>query len=389
MRKGNDQEQTLNPGSTSATFEKGGEDMSIGDKLSVVQASKYYKKFKAVDNVSLTVNPGEFVTILGPSGSGKTSLLKLIAGFEQLNDGAILLNNKEITNQKAYERNFGMLFQNYALFPHMTVFENIVYPLKLRKISKSECKQRVESILKLVQLEQFASRYPKQLSGGQQQRVALARAIVYNPPVLLLDEPLGALDKHLRQKMQLEIKHIQQKTGITTISVTHDQEEALTMSDMICVMNHGRIEQIDTPENLYKKPKSRFVAEFIGEINLIEGVVADIVSDCAKIRIWGQQVASVQAKELEGDYRDKPMLIALRPENIQIIQEGGSFENTLRARIIETVYLGDAIKAKVQTESGQEMIVKVPAFMADSIPSGREVSLGWNSNDACLIAEGA
>ncbi|KIH48245.1 ABC transporter, ATP-binding protein, partial [Ancylostoma duodenale] len=199
--------------------------------LQIKDATKFYKKMKAVDGIDLEVKKGEFVTILGPSGSGKTSLLKLIAGFEELSNGSIYLNHQDITRKKPYEREIGMLFQNYALFPHMTIEDNIAYPLRLRKVGKQEIRDRVQSILDLVHLSEFGGRFPSQLSGGQQQRVALARAIVFNPPLLLLDEPLGALDKNLRERMQMEIKHIQEKIGITTISVTHDQEEALTMSD--------------------------------------------------------------------------------------------------------------------------------------------------------------
>lgn len=359
--------------------------MALGDSLSVVNATKYYKKFKAVDSISFTVNKGEFLTILGPSGSGKTSLLKLIAGFEELNSGSILLNNQDITLKKAYEREIGMLFQNYALFPHMTVYENVSYPLRLRKVSKDEIKKRMQDILKLVYLEDYSSRYPKQLSGGQQQRVALARAIIFNPPLLLLDEPLGALDKNLRQQMQLEIKHIQKKVGITTISVTHDQEEALTMSDRVCVMNHGRIEQIDTPENLYKKPKNRFVAEFIGEINLIKGELVGTDSGTVKVKTFDQHIATIELENASQNMLNKSALIVLRPENIQIAKEESHFQNTMKVKVLEIVYIGEAIKVKTQTITGQEITVKVPARLSDSVSCGREVLLGWDSKDASLI----
>ncbi|MGG1662165.1 ABC transporter ATP-binding protein [Brevibacillus sp. NRS-1366] len=363
--------------------------MSIGDSLSVVNATKYYKKYKAVDSVNLSVNKSEFLTILGPSGSGKTSLLKLIAGFEELSSGSILLNTQDITLKKAYERNIGMLFQNYALFPHMTVFENVCYPLRIRKVPKDEVKKRVEEMLRLVHLEHFGERYPKQLSGGQQQRVALARAIVFNPPLLLLDEPLGALDKNLRQKMQIEIKHIQEKVGITTISVTHDQEEALTMSDRICVMNRGRIEQVDTPENLYKRPKNRFVAEFIGEINLIKGNVVGIEASKAKLKTLDSQMVTVEVENHQKDMKNTPMLLAVRPENIQIARDESEFQNTLKARVFETVYVGEAVKAKTQTITGQEITVKIPSAISDGISCGKEVLLGWNDKDASLIADEA
>ncbi|MEX2460612.1 MAG: ABC transporter ATP-binding protein [Paenibacillaceae bacterium] len=361
--------------------------MAFGDSLSVVNATKNYKKFIAVDNISLSVNKGEFLTILGPSGSGKTTLLKLIAGFEELTSGTILLNNNDITLKKAYEREIGMLFQNYALFPHMTVTENIAYPLRLRKIKKDEVYKKVEAILKLVHLEECGSRYPKHLSGGQQQRVALARAIVFNPPLLLLDEPLGALDKNLRQKMQMEIKHIQEKIGITTISVTHDQEEALTMSDRICVMNRGRIEQVDTPENIYRKPRNRFVAEFIGEINLIKGNIEGTEAENAKIKILDKQVVTVWTGDAFTVHKNQSILIAIRPENIRIAREKSQFQNAICAKIVETIYVGEAIIAKTKTITGQEVMVKIPANMYDSIYAEGEIWLGWSSRDAVLIPE--
>ncbi|WP_284037037.1 ABC transporter ATP-binding protein [Neobacillus sp. 114] len=362
--------------------------MVIGNSLSIVNATKYYKKFKAVDDVNLTVNQGEFLTILGPSGSGKTSLLKLIAGFEQLSNGSIVLNDVDISKKKPYEREIGMLFQNYALFPHMTVFDNIAYPLRLRKFPKEVIKQKVETILKLIHLEQFGSRYPEQLSGGQQQRVALARAIVFNPPLLLLDEPLGALDKQLRKQMQLEIKHIQKQVGITTVSVTHDQEEALTMSDKICVMNNGKVEQIDTPENIYKHPKNRFVAEFIGEINLIKGNVVNVSEENVKVKVHDSFIADVERiKDFGIEVKNQSMLIALRPENIQIARDLSQFQNTIQAKIIETIYVGEAVNIKTVTETGEEITAKIPAHMSDLSGSGRDILLGWNSKDACLIQD--
>lgn len=357
------------------------------DYLEIASVTKHYKKFKAVDNVSLTVNKGEFLTILGPSGSGKTSLLKLIAGFEEPSSGSIRLDNQDITSKKAYERNIGMLFQNYALFPHMTVFENIAYPLRLRKLPKQELQQKVQDVLKVVHLQEYASRYPKQLSGGQQQRVALARAIVFNPPLLLLDEPLGALDKHLRQQMQLEIKHIQINLGITAISVTHDQEEALTMSDRVCVMNHGGIEQVDTPQNLYMFPKNRFIAEFIGEINLLKGRLVGSEPGYVKIQLLNGRVITVKADGVGDQWKHKPLLVALRPENLQLASEIGQFPNRIEGKVVEVIYLGDAIKVKVATEAAEEITVKIPSILSHSIMIGKEIRFGWNVADATLIPD--
>ena len=364
---------------------KGSYDMILGDSLSVANVTKYYKKFKAIDGVNLTVNKGEFLTILGPSGSGKTTLLKLIAGFEKLSEGSILLNNQDITKKKPYERAIGMLFQNYALFPHMTVSDNIAYPLRIRKFPKDEIKERVRNVMKLVHLEEYGSRYPEQLSGGQQQRVALARAIIFNPPLLLLDEPHGALDKNLRKQMQLEIMQIQKKVGITTISVTHDQEEALIMSDRICVMNNGRIEQVDSPEKIYKQPKNRFVAEFIGEINLIQGEGIGITGEIAKVKIKNDLTVDIRIEDSQTEIKGKSMLIAIRPENIQIIQEHSDFQNTLRAKVLDTIYVGDSVIVKTKAITGEVIMVKIPAYMSEIGFSNQDVLLGWNSKDACLI----
>lgn len=357
--------------------------MAKGMDLSISNATKFYGSFKAVDNVNLDVRKGEFLTILGPSGSGKTSLLKLIAGFEELTSGSIQLNDQDITRKKPYERDIGMVFQNYALFPHMTIAENVAYPLKLRGVPKQEVKERVHNILELVHLAHLMDRYPKQLSGGQQQRVAIARAIVFNPPLLLLDEPLGALDKNLRERMQLEIKHIQQQVGITTISVTHDQAEALTMSDRICVMNHGRIEQVSSPEEIYQFPQNRFVAEFIGEINLLGGEVTGVEQDSSIVRLMGDSAVSVRAKGAK--VQQEQVYIALRPENIHVTQEAGQYENALSVAVEEKIYLGDCIKLKTKTTFEQELTVRVPVGYAHSLQPGETITLGWNHGEAITI----
>nr|WP_254905226.1 ABC transporter ATP-binding protein [Clostridium tyrobutyricum] len=277
-----------------------------------------------------------------------------------------------------------MLFQNYALFPHMTIFDNIAYPLKIRKLSKDQIRQKVMAMLEMVDLEGVENRYPKQLSGGQQQRVALARAIVFNPPLLLLDEPLGALDKNLRQKMQLEIKHIQQKVGITTISVTHDQEEALTMSDKVCIMNKGKLEQIDTPENIYQKPKSRFVAEFIGEINLIRGKILETEGKVAIIEIFNKQIVKAEMDEPDQFVQGKAVSIALRPENIYVTKDKPKYDNNISAIIKEVIFVGDALKVKVINKKQEEMMIKVkPSYKELTI--GKEIILNWDIGKCSLI----
>ncbi|RNB90672.1 ABC transporter ATP-binding protein [Brevibacillus fluminis] len=352
--------------------------------LAITDATKWYKKFKAVDKINLEVKKGEFLTILGPSGSGKTSLLKLIAGFEEVSAGSIYLNHQDITGKKPYERDIGMLFQNYALFPHMTIADNIAYPLRLRKVNKQEIRERVQKILDLVHLSEYGNRFPAQLSGGQQQRVALARAIVFNPPLLLLDEPLGALDKNLREKMQLEIKHIQEKIGITTISVTHDQEEALTMSDRVCVMNKGRIEQIATPQQLYQRPVNKFVAEFIGEINLLAGEVVGNEEGQLAIRLFADAGITLHSNH-DGGFSEREAYVAIRPENIQLASDRGAFKNTMEAKVCETIYVGDACKVKTRTACGHEMTVKIPARLSGSCKAGDEILLGWNLSESTVI----
>jgi putative spermidine/putrescine transport system ATP-binding protein len=361
----------------------------IGATMSIKEVTKFYKNhFKAVDQVSLDINKGEFLTILGPSGSGKTSLLKLIAGFEPLSEGSIMLDGEDISKKEPYLRNIGMLFQNYALFPHMTVFENIAYPLKLRKLNKVDVKAKVSEILNLVQLTEFADRYPKQLSGGQQQRVALARAIVFNPPLLLLDEPLGALDKKLRQNMQIEIKRIQEAVGITTISVTHDQEEALTMSDRICVMNQGRIMQVDTPEGLYRRPKNEFVAEFIGEINLLEGVVTEIKNHQAKVKLKNELFSTVDVREdLEQSLDHNYVKLAVRPEEVRISPEKGTFDTEFIVKVKELIYVGEAVKVTASSPFDKDVSVKIPSFQKSNIRIGSQLRVGWNHSSATVVLD--
>ncbi|MFD0616178.1 ABC transporter ATP-binding protein [Paenibacillus sp. GCM10027629] len=353
--------------------------------LEIISAQKNYKNFKAVDNVHLSINKGEFVTILGPSGSGKTTLLKLIAGFESLNNGAILLDGQEITKKKAYDRNIGMVFQNYALFPHMTIFDNIAYPLQLRKVPKPEIKEQVYKALQMVRLEGFDSRFPSQLSGGQQQRVALARAIVFNPPLLLLDEPLGALDKNLRQQMQFEIKHIQEKLGITTVNVTHDQEEALTMSDRICVMNHGRVEQMDTPERLYNCPQSKFVSSFIGEINWFHGEFIHSESGLSIVKLLNGQVVRMKAEHTLAE--NSGVLIAIRPENIHVVHEGSAYTHKYHVKVMEKTYIGDSFRVEAMTDTNERISIKLPYAATKEMAVGDQLEVGWNTADASLIPD--
>ncbi|MEN9213116.1 MAG: ABC transporter ATP-binding protein [Thermostichus sp. DG02_5_bins_236] len=336
--------------------------------IRMVQVSRNFSGIQAVDGVNLQVQQGEFFTLLGPSGSGKTTCLRMIAGFERPDQGQIELNGQDVSGLPPHQRQVNTVFQDYALFPHMTVAENIGYSLMIRGVPVKERQKRVREALDLVQLPQMGSRKPGQLSGGQRQRVALARALVGQPQVLLLDEPLGALDLKLRQQMQFELKALQHRLGLTFLYVTHDQEEALTMSDRIAIFNQGRIEQLGSPAELYERPATRFVASFIGQTNLIEGSLAE-------------------------RYMGEAALFALRPEHIQIGLPGDGIPNGhchLTGRICDTAYLGVSIRYQVCV-SGSE--AKLLALQPNSgihsrrLPEGTEVTLSWQPERMHRITE--
>ena len=366
--------------------------MGIGQELSVVNVTKYYGTFKALEDIRLICRPGEFVSILGSSGSGKTTLLKVIAGFERCSDGKILLNGTDVAAVPCFKRNIGMLFQNYALFPHLTVAQNIAYPLKLRKVPKAEISSRVSKMIAMIKLTGLEDRFPRQLSGGQQQRVALARAIVYNPPLLLLDEPLGALDKNLRHDMQFEIKRITPELGMTTISVTHDQEEAFSMSDKICIISAGRVQQFDTPEHIYEKPANRFVAEFMGTTNIVPLKNAVYEKDGGQCRISGDseltggkcqlQVASDGIRESE-----KEPFFALRPEAIHLLTEGmQSKGNIFEAEITENIYLGQYVKCKAKAGT---LVLNITLDVGEfrQLEGKRRVRFTFDPTDTAILYE--
>jgi len=351
-----------------------------------VRIENLVKKFGdtvAVNDVSLDIEHGEFLTLLGPSGSGKTTILMMIAGFQIPSSGKIFIENDMVISKPSYKRNIGMVFQNYALFPHMTVYENIAFPLRMRKLKNEEISKSVENILNIIKLAGLSSRYPRQLSGGQQQRVALARALVYNPPVLLMDEPLGALDKKLREHMQLEVKHIQKSLGLTVIYVTHDQAEALTMSDRIAVLNQGRIEQVGSSGDLYEKPRNRFVADFIGETNVIDTELAGekdgrlelVTSNGLKI------LASNRLSLL-----DRKVTVAIRPERINFVKSRHEVLNTYGGVIEEVIYLGDTIKYKVWIENQVSLYVTEPNDLGSRrYKEGEPVLIGWKDEDMNLL----
>ncbi len=329
--------------------------------LTVHHLTKLFGDFVAVDGISLTIEHGEFLTLLGPSGSGKTTTLNMVAGFEVPTSGEILLQDRDITTVAPYNRDIGMVFQNYALFPHMTVSDNIAFPLKMRKTPSREIRSRVGEVLELVKLPGFEKRYPSQLSGGQQQRVALARAIVFRPTILLMDEPLGALDKKLRDHMRLEIKHLQESLNITVVYVTHDQEEALTMSDRIAIMNEGRIIQLDTPMELYEFPQKLFVADFIGESNFLYGKVIQVDGERATVET--QEGLSILSQMRAGLAAGQEVSVAVRPEKIQLLPVGaevpGEIVNRFPGRIEEMVYIGDSSVYRVSLAPNVAIDVKV------------------------------
>ncbi len=327
-----------------------------------------------VRDLNLDIRRGEFLTLLGPSGSGKTTCLMMLAGFETPTGGEIRLDNQIINRVPPYKRNIGMVFQNYALFPHMTVAENLRFPLQVRKLPAADVDARVRRALGMVQLENFAARYPQQLSGGQQQRIALARALVFDPQLVLMDEPLGALDKNLRERMQLEIKHIQRTLGITVVFVTHDQSEALTMSDRIAVFNHGVIQQIDSPETLYEYPANSFVANFIGENNALNGTVLAIEGDECDVRLDCGTMLRARAGNVGAGGRT---LLSVRPERVVLNGQAAECANCLDATVRELIYLGDQIRVRVDLADSHEFTIKAPISQLDrSLQCGDVIRVG-------------
>jgi spermidine/putrescine ABC transporter ATP-binding subunit len=366
---------------TVKTMPASGPEAGLGARLQLIELTKVYGDVVAADRVTLDIAPGEFITLLGPSGSGKTTTLMMVAGFVIPTSGQILVNGEDIAFRPPHKRNIGMVFQNYALFPHMTVAENIAFPLKMRRWPRDRIEQAVREALQLVRLPGFEQRYPRQLSGGQQQRVALARALVFRPPVLLMDEPLGALDKKLREEMQLEIKHIQESLNITTIYVTHDQEEALTMSDRIAVMRDGRIEQIGTPRELYERPASEFVASFIGESNFLMGRLERRDGQAYLVTEDGWRVAIPDAEDLPAG---EQVTVALRPERIVLGERRG--ENHAEATIEEIIYVGEATKFRVRLLGDRLLTVKQPSRLETMRwQRGERVLLSWRAEDAVLL----
>ncbi|MBA3432604.1 MAG: ABC transporter ATP-binding protein [Actinobacteria bacterium] len=347
----------------------------------VDSVSKRFGQTVAVDSFMLRVERGEFVSLLGPSGCGKTTLLRIVGGFESQDSGRVLIHGKAVDRLPPNKRPTNMVFQRYALFPHKTVFENISFPLELRGVKKTERNERVKEMLELVRLPGVEQRRPEQLSGGQAQRIALARALVSRPPVLLLDEPLTALDLKLRKAMQLELRRIQEELGTTFLYVTHDQEEALTMSDRIVLMNEGRTVQEGDPTEIYEHPASVFASHFIGEANLLIGVVATADGDATRVRVDGLEIVACAADVSTG----QEVTVSVRPERLAITRDGGNrMDNVLRGVVARRVFLGNLVRWLV--EVAPEVIVTVESRAGEQeIDEGSNVFVLWSKTDAIVL----
>ncbi len=348
--------------------------------VTIREVTKTYGRFRALDAVSLDIAAGEFVTLLGPSGSGKTTLLMVLAGFVRPDSGSIRFGETEMILKPPHQRDIGIVFQNYALFPHMTVAGNVGYPLRLRGVGKADIARRVEEALALVQLQGYGERRVDQLSGGQKQRVALARAVVFEPRILLMDEPLSALDKKLREQMQIEIRQLHERLGITTVYVTHDQREALTMSDRIAVIDQGRFAQIDTPGRLYERPANRFVADFVGESHFLPVTVAGgtaRLGDRALLLADGARVP------------DGAALLVVRPEKLDLLDGTGGGLNRIDGVVEGSVYQGESFLLQVRAADGSRIAMRQPTRRAalGRLPQpGEAVALGLHPDDTILVS---
>jgi putative spermidine/putrescine transport system ATP-binding protein len=358
-----------------------------GAAVVLEKVRKSFGSVIAVDDVSFTIEPGEFITLLGPSGSGKTTTLMMIAGFEQPTDGEIYIDGTAIVGVPPYRRGIGMVFQSYALFPHLTVAENVGFALKQRGVGKPELVGRVAETLEIVRLGGYEARFPRQLSGGQQQRVALARAIIFHPRVLLMDEPLSALDKQLREELQLEMKRLHRQLGITFIYVTHDQREALIMSDRIAVMNHGRIEQAGSPSDLYDRPATRFVAGFIGESNFLEGEVAGLQGRDVAARVAGATVVAISRQPPAVGAR---VVLAIRPEKIGFRDLSAPATqarlNTIKAVVREVTFVGEMHRYVLEIAPGVTLVAKQQhRFQMQARAPGERVMVEWHVEDSLVV----
>lgn len=334
--------------------------------------TKRYGDERVVDTVSAAIRPGEFFSLLGPSGSGKTTTLMMIAGFVVPDGGAIRVDGADQTRVPPQRRGLGMVFQNYAIFPHLNVFENVAFPLRARHVAEAELRARVRAALELVRLDRFADRFARQLSGGQQQRVAIARAIVFQPSIVLMDEPLGALDKNLRYEMQVEIKEIQQRLGMTVVYVTHDQEEAMNMSDRIAIMNRGQIAQMGPPGEIYEQPRNAFVARFLGEANLIEGTIERVMGDKAELRT---KDGVLLRGRVERAAAGQAAALFVRPE---LLSFGADAENRVEGTVRRRSFLGSMIRTMVEVGPTTHLTIDLPNLGTDAGPGvGARVAVSW------------
>ena len=361
-------------------------DTRLGAEVRVDNLVKVYGPVAAVDGVSAVVGPGEFFTILGPSGSGKTTMMMMIAGFVYPTSGTISIGAKNVADLPPQGRGLGMVFQNYAVFPNLTVYENVAFPLRVRKKSKTDIKNEVDAMLDLVKIKELAGRMPRELSGGQQQRVALARALVFRPNVLLMDEPLGALDKKLRDHMQTEIRRIHRSLGVTVIYVTHDQDEALTMSDRIAIMNHGRIEQVGAPSELYDRPNTRFVADFLGDTNFIPGKLIEVANGEGRVRTEdGWDISGTLASDKLQVNSD--VVVGVRPEKFRITDAADGSLNNCTGVVDEITYSGASTRYQIKVAGGNSLIVTSPN-RNDIVPrrAGQSIAVVWDRLETRIFA---
>lgn len=357
-------------------------------KLKIEGVHKSYGLVHALRETSLVVPAGEFLTLLGPSGSGKTTLLMILAGLAVPDGGELWIDGRDATYAPVHRRDIGMMFQNYALFPHLTVAENVAFPLRMRRMAEAEITKRVERILEIVRLPHTAQRLPKELSGGQQQRIALARCAVYEPSIILMDEPLGALDKRLRDQMQLEIKRLHIELGTTILYVTHDQDEAMTMSDRICLMNEGRIEQLGSPEDLYFKPVSVFAADFLGGSNFLTARVAAMTpGHVALLSVHGEEL--IAAEPFPGLVRGQEVRVLVRPEHIEILGDDSGADNVIAGKIVRSLMVGAIRRHFVEVAGGAQLsAVQLTSGPNLRLQPGDNVRLGWRRESAVLLPVG-
>jgi mannopine transport system ATP-binding protein len=357
---------------------------SHGVEVGIHDVWRRYGNVTAVGGVSLTVGAGEFVSLLGPSGSGKTTLLMMLAGFEEPDQGRLTVGDRDITRVAPNKRDIAMVFQRYALFPHMTVADNIAFPLRMRRVGRAERDEKVRRALEMVKLDAHAERKPAELSGGQQQRVALARAIVFEPPVILMDEPLGALDKKLRQHMQIELRQLQQRLGATVIYVTHDQEEALTMSDRVAVMNGGSLAQLGRPRELYDRPADAFVADFIGEMNLLPGQVDSGAGETCSVRCASGLALATGTGLVPG----ARVRLAVRPEHVELARDAAGDAPGLRGEVTQSVFNGANTAVQVELRGGDTLRVDVGARSELALlQPGTPVIARWPAGSAIVFPE--